>query len=70
MDDAALNELIAEIRATKTILAEAEKKVAAFTAEMAQQDHGAVVNANSIPPGATRKSMPKRINAGWVPATN
>lgn len=68
MDSAALNELIAEIRSTRTSLADAEQKVAAFTAELAEQDHGAQLNANPELMGSERKSTKKRAAAGRLPA--
>jgi hypothetical protein len=37
MDSTALQELIAQVRGTTTALAEAEQRVASFTAELAQQ---------------------------------
>ena len=41
MDSAALHALIAEVRGTTAALAEAEQRVASFTAELAQQDQTA-----------------------------
>ena len=37
MDSGALSELVAQVRGTAATLAEAEQRVAAFTAELAQQ---------------------------------
>jgi hypothetical protein len=39
MDSTAFHELIAQVRGTKTALAEAEQKVTAVKAELAQQEH-------------------------------
>jgi hypothetical protein len=41
MDSTALHELIAQVRGTAAGLAEAERKVAAFKAELAEQEHRA-----------------------------
>ena len=40
MDSNAFHELIAQVRGTAAELAQAEQKVAAFKAELAQQEHG------------------------------
>jgi hypothetical protein len=69
MDSTVFHELIAQVRSSATALAEAEQKVAAFTAELAQQDHGAKVDAASALRTAIRPK-PKRPNSGWVPATD
>jgi hypothetical protein len=68
MDSTTLQELIAEIRETTTSLAGAERKVAAFTAELAEQDHGAQLAITSDRLGAIPAPKPKPVNAGWVPA--
>jgi hypothetical protein len=70
MDSTTLQELIAEIRDTTISLAEAERKVAAFTAELAQQDHGAQLAINSNPLRAAHAPKPKPVNAGWLPAAS
>jgi hypothetical protein len=62
MDSIALYALIAEVRGTAAALAEAEQRVASFTAELAQQDPGAQ------PAQQTRTPIAKRGNSGWVPA--
>ena len=67
MDSTALQELIAQVRDTKTALAETEQKVAATKAELAQKDHGAQLDASS----ALLKHVeptPKRGGHGWLPA--
>jgi hypothetical protein len=61
MDSTALRELIAQVRGTAAALAEAEQRVASFTAELAQQDRGAQ------PAQQIRKSIAKRGSSGWVP---
>ena len=64
MDSTAFHELIAQVRGTAAALAEAEQKVAAFKAELAQQEHGAQLDS------ARQKAIrpiPKR-NSGWLPA--
>ena len=65
MDSTALHELVAQVRGTTAALAEAEKRVASFTAELAQQDRGAQPDAESAQPIWT--PIAKRA-AGWVPA--
>jgi hypothetical protein len=66
MDSTALQELIAQVRGTTTALAEAEQKVAAVKAELAQKDHGAqLVNSVLLKPV---KPTPKRVSSGWLPA--
>jgi ABC-type transporter Mla subunit MlaD len=47
MDSTALHELIAQVRGTAAALAEAEQRVASFTAELAQQDRSVQSPANS-----------------------
>jgi ABC-type transporter Mla subunit MlaD len=66
MDSAALHELIAQVRGTAAALAEAEQRVASFTAELAQQDRGVQSNPNSAQQIRTRIS--KGGSSGWVPA--
>jgi ABC-type transporter Mla subunit MlaD len=63
MDSTALNELIAQVRGTAATLAEAEQRVNAFTAELAQQKLPEVSAAllRATP-------MPKRASFGWLPA--
>jgi hypothetical protein len=63
MDGTALSELIAQIRGTTATLAEAEQRVASFTAELAQQK---LPEASPAPLRAM--SMPKRASFGWLPA--
>jgi hypothetical protein len=63
MESTALNELIAQVRATAATLAEAEQRVVAFKNELAQQK---LPDAGSAVLGAT--PMPKRANSGWLPA--
>jgi hypothetical protein len=61
MDTDALYELIAKSRETAASLAQAEQRVAAFSAELAEQPELQAVPVRSI------KSIPKR-SSGWVPA--
>jgi hypothetical protein len=61
MDSTALNELIAQVRGTAVILAEAEQRVAAFTAELARQKRP---DAGSVLVG----TPPRRASSGWQPA--
>jgi hypothetical protein len=66
MDITAFHELIAHVRGTTAELAIAEQKVAAFKAELAQQEYGAQLDSalqRAIRP------IPKR-NSGWLPATD
>jgi hypothetical protein len=67
MDITAFNELIALARQTAASLAQAEQKVAAFKAELAEQAKDAQCNATAAPARSIR-SIPKRANSGWVPA--
>ena len=67
MDSTAFHELIAQVRGTAAALAEAEQKVAAFKAELAQQEHGAQLDARSVLLSAV-KSIPKRVSSGWLPS--
>jgi hypothetical protein len=67
MDSGAFHELIAQVRGTAAALAEAEQKVAAFKAELAQHEHGAQLGARSVLLSAV-KPIPKRISSGWLPS--
>ena len=69
MNNTAFHELIAQIRGTAAALAEAEQKVAAFKTELAQQEHGAPLDASSALLKSI-KPIPKRVNSGWLPATD
>jgi hypothetical protein len=62
MDSTALYALIAEVRGTAAALAEAEKRVASATAELAQQDP--VAQPSQQPPAP----IAKRGSSGWVAA--
>jgi uncharacterized protein YhaN len=64
MDSTAFHELIAQVRGSAAALAEAEKKVATFKAELAEQDHE--LDASSAQP--IRTPIAKRGSSGWVPA--
>jgi hypothetical protein len=66
MDKTALDELIAQVRGTANALAEAEQKVAAAKAELAQKDQGAQFDASSALLRA-EKPTPKRESSGWLP---
>ena len=61
MDSTALQALIAEVRGTAAALAEAEKRVASATAELAQ-------GSGVQPAQQTRAPIAKRGNSGWVAA--
>ena len=63
MDSTAFHELIAQIRGTRTALAQAEQKVTAVKVELVQQEHGAKLDATL----RTIKPLPKRVS-GWQPA--
>jgi len=63
MDSGALNELIAQVRGTAATLAEAEQRVAAFTAELAQQK-----SPDASAALLKMTPMPKRASFGWLPA--
>ena len=64
MDINALNELIARVRETAASLAQAEQRVAAFRAELAEQAKDAEHN---VVPARSIRSIPKRAS-GWVAA--
>jgi hypothetical protein len=66
MDSTAFHELIAQVRSAAATLAEAEQRVAAFKAELAQQDRAAQLDARSAQP--VRTPTAKRGSSGWVPA--
>jgi len=69
IDSTAFHDLIAQVRSTAAELAEGEKKVAAFKAELSQQEYRVRLDASS----ALLKSiepLSKRANSGWVPATD
>jgi hypothetical protein len=61
MDSTALHALIAEVRGTAAALAEAEKRVASATAELAP-------GSGAQPVQQTRAPIAKRGNSGWVAA--
>jgi hypothetical protein len=61
MDNNALNELIAQAREMAASLAKAEQRVAAFSAELAEQPELKSAPVRPI------KSISKR-SSGWVPA--
>ena len=65
MDGAALQALIAEVRGTAAALAETEKRVASFTAELAQQDPIAHPVTKAVQQTPT---LSKRDRLGWVAA--
>jgi hypothetical protein len=67
MDITAFQELIAQARESAAALAEAERKVAAFKAELAQQNEEARLETGSAPSKPIQLA-PKRLNSGWVPA--
>jgi hypothetical protein len=66
LDSIALHELIAQVRGTTAALAEAEQRVASFTAELAQQDRLAQPDAK--PAQQIQAPVAKRRSSGWVPA--
>jgi hypothetical protein len=66
LDSTAFHELIAQVRGTAAALAEAERRVAAFKVELAQQDGGAQLDAGAAQP--IRPPIAKRGSSGWVPA--
>jgi hypothetical protein len=66
MDSTALHELIAQIRGTTAALAEAEQRVASFTAELVQQAPLAQPDAKPAQP--IRTPIGKRGTSGWVAA--
>jgi hypothetical protein len=66
MDSTAFHELIAHVRGTAAELALAEQKVAAFKAELAQQERGAQLD--SARQRAIRP-IPRR-QSGWPLATD
>jgi hypothetical protein len=63
MDSTAFHELIAQLRGARTALAKAEQKVTAVKGELAQQEHGAKLDAT---PTRAIKPLPKRVS-GWQP---
>ena len=66
IDSIALHALIAEVRGTAAALAEAEQRVASFTAELAQQDQ--TTHRVTKPVQQTPTLISKRGNSGWVAA--
>jgi len=66
MDSTALHELIAQVRGTTAALAEAEQRVASFTAELAQQDR--LDQPDAKPARQIRTPIAKRGSSGWEPA--
>jgi hypothetical protein len=70
MDSTAFEELIAQVRGTAAALAEAEQKVAAVKAELAQQVQGGQLDARSALSRAVKPlpPLPKRVSSGWLPA--
>jgi uncharacterized protein YhaN len=64
MDIEAFNALIAQVRESAASLAQAEQKVAAFKAELAEQAKEAEHNAAPV---RSIRSIPKRAS-GWVAA--
>jgi type IV pilus biogenesis protein CpaD/CtpE len=62
MDSTALQQLIAQVRSEAATLAEAQRKVAAFTSELAMHPNGGSVRVKEIDFTA------KRPAAGWMPA--
>ncbi len=59
MDSTALHELIAQVRGTAAALAEAEQRVASFTAELAQQDRLAQPDAKPAQPAGSHPELPR-----------
>jgi hypothetical protein len=66
VDSIAFHELIAQVRGTAAELAQAEQKVAAFKAELAQQEHSAQLDT-ALQRAMPMQPLPKRVS-GWVPA--
>jgi hypothetical protein len=62
----ALHALIAEVRGATAALAEAEQKVASFTAELAQQDQ--IAHPVTKPVQQTPRLISKRSSSVWVAA--
>jgi hypothetical protein len=60
MDSTALHALIAEVRGTAAALAEAEQRVASFTAELAQQDRA---QPDAQPVQQTRGPITRRYSS-------
>jgi len=67
MDITAFNELVAQVRESAASLAQAEQRVAAFKAELAEQAKDAERSVSAAPVRSIR-SIPKRASSGWVPA--
>jgi hypothetical protein len=66
MDSTALQELIAQVRGTAAELAATEQRVAAFAAELVQQDR--IAQQDVIPAQQNRTRIAKRSASGWVTA--
>lgn len=64
LDITALQDLITQVRGTTAALAEVEQRVASFTAELAQQDPGARLDANSAQ--QSRRPTGRPGTSGWV----
>jgi len=68
MDSTAFHELIARVRGASATLVEAERKVAAFKAELAQQENGTRLDTSPAPQKAIRAPIVRRSgSSGWVP---
>jgi hypothetical protein len=65
MDSNALNELIAQVRGTTAMLAEAEQRVDAFRTELSRQKPTVQFSGNSSVSNVT--PLPKRARFGWLP---
>jgi hypothetical protein len=62
MDNAALHELIAQVRGETAALAQAQQKVAVFTSELAQHESGTLARTKAV------NVKLKGASSGWVPA--
>jgi hypothetical protein len=66
VDTTALDELIAQVRGTVTVLAETEERVAAARAELSEENYKARLEASLALLKAVAP-VPKAATSGWVP---
>jgi hypothetical protein len=66
VDTTTLDELIAQVRGTVTVLAETEERVAAARAELSEENYKARLEASLALLKAVAP-VPKAATSGWVP---
>jgi hypothetical protein len=68
MDTTVLDELIAQVRGSVTVLAETEKRVAAVKAELSDQNYKVRLQASSALLKDVAPVPESAAASGWVPA--